>query len=154
MADSLDRECDVFARYLTGVPAGDYLRTKYREAHGGGGPGAGVVGPATGSFDSALVGFARSGTFATRLADAHARLFANGGLLRRKLVLMLALLECSAPERVDAVVSRSITGFFFRAAWLGVCFVLLALLSLVVLLPLRLVCALFGSGDGGEARAA
>ena len=91
MADSLDRECDVFARYLTGVPAGDYLRTKYREAHGGGGPGAGVVGPATGSFDSALVGFARSGTFATRLADAHARLFANGGLLRRKLVLMRGL---------------------------------------------------------------
>ena len=154
-AETLDRESEVFARYLTGAGAGEYLQRKYREAHAG--SAGGVVGAGTSAFDRALVKLARGGPLAARLMDAHARSFSAGGLLRRKLVLVLALLECSSPERVDAVNSRSAAGFFVRAAWLGASFAFLLLVSTVLLLPVRLGCALFGgasaSSEAGEAGA-
>jgi hypothetical protein len=90
------------------------------------------------------VAVARRGTACARLADAHARLFAPGGLLRRKLVLVLALLECSELARVDIPRSRSVPGFFLRAAWLGASFALLACLAALLFLPLRLACHLMG----------
>jgi len=143
VAERLERECEAFARYLTGAAAGDYLVEKYLQAHAQGAVGSG------GAFDRALVALARRGTFLARLADAHARVFAPGGLLRRKLVLVLALLECSAPERVDSVTSRSARGFFLRAAWLGACFACLLALSILVCVPLRIACALFGPSSKG-----
>jgi hypothetical protein len=143
-AATLDRESDVFARYLAGGGADEYLRRKYREAHA-----AGALGAQGTTFDRALLAVARRGPWCARLADAHARVFAPGGLLRRKLVLVLALLECCAPERVDAPRSRSALGFVARAAWLAAGFALLSALSALLFLPLRLACRLAGDGNGG-----
>ena len=137
----LEAECDVFARYLTGSGASDYLKRKYREAHA---QAQGALGAPSSAFDRALVAVARRGIWCTRSADAHARLFASGGLLRKKLVLVLALLECSAPARVDVPRSRSGAGFFLRAAWLGTSFALLACLATLFFLPLRLACHILG----------
>ena len=136
---ALERECEVFARYLTGADASDYLRRKYREAHA-----VGVLGAGDSAFDRVLVTVARRGPWYTRFADTHARVFANGGLLRRKLVLVLALVECSAPARVDAPRSRSALGFLLRAAWLGAGFALLCALAALVFMPVRLACRLAG----------
>jgi hypothetical protein len=44
-----------------------------------------------------LLGFAAIGPVAARIADAYARLFHARGLLRRKLILMFAILE-NTPE--------------------------------------------------------
>ena len=141
MSDTLDRECDVFCRYLTGAEAGDYVRSRYRAAHE-----RGALEPRDGAsaFDRALVALARAGPFATRLADSHARVFTSGGLLRRKLVLVLALLEVREPERVDTLTHRTRAGFLAHAALLGAGFALLLLVSTALLLPVRLVCALGG----------
>jgi hypothetical protein len=141
VSEVLDRECDVFCRYLTGAEASEYVRERYRAAHE-----RGVVEPEGGAsaFDHALVSAARSGPLAARFADAHARFFAAGGLLRRKLVLLLALFEVREPERVDTVTHRSRVGFFAHAALLGVGFALMLLLSTLALLPVRIVCALGG----------
>jgi hypothetical protein len=140
----LDRECDAFARYLAGGEASEYLRRKYREAHA-----AGVLGEGASAFDRALAAAARRGPGWARLADVHARVFAPGGLLRRKLVLVLALLECSAPERVDVPRSRSALGFFARAAWLAAGFALLSALAALLFLPLRLACRMAGAANRG-----
>jgi hypothetical protein len=140
-AAQLDRESEVFARYLTGKGAGDYVRRKYREAHE-----RGALGPSSAS-DRALVDVARRGTWWARLADAHARLFAPGGLLRRKLVLVLALLECREPARVDTPVARSLAGFCLRAAWFGTSFALLAALSALLFVPLRSIRHLSRGGE-------
>ncbi|MCC6407823.1 MAG: hypothetical protein IT453_11695, partial [Planctomycetes bacterium] len=85
-------------------------------------------------------------TFSTRLADAHARLFRNGGLLRRKLVLLLALLETHADTvgRVDAPSVSGPVAFVVETALRLAVFALLALLGLFVFLPLRALCALGG----------
>lgn len=141
---NLVRECDTFCRYLAGADAPDNVRAKYREAHD---LGVVAIEPANTRFDRALVRFARLGTFATRLADVHARFFANGGLLRRKLVLLLALLESHADTvgRVDAPTVAGPIGFVVETALRMTVFVLLALLGLVVFLPVRLACALGGS---------
>lgn len=141
MADVLDRECEVFCRYLAGVAADDYLRMRYRATHE-----RGAVERAGGAcaYDRALVVLARTAPLAARFVDAHARIFAGGGLLRRKLVLVLALLELRAPERVDSVTSGSPIGFFVRAAFLAAGFALMLVLSTLVLLPVRLVCAVRG----------
>ena len=142
-ADTLGRECEAFARYLTGRPPGDFVERKYRAAHAGG-----VIersGVDT-TFDRALVSIARQGPFLARLADAHARVFASGGLLRRKLVAVLALLEVSAPERVDEPSLRTGLGFVARAAWLGLVFAFLLAVSTLLLVPVRLACALLGGG--------
>lgn len=143
MPEGLDRECDVFCRYLTGAGASEYVRERYRAAHE-----RGAVDPESGAtaFDRALVSIARSGPLVARFADAHARIFAAGGLLRRKLVLLLALLEVREPEKVDTVTQRSALGFFAYAAWLAFAFALMLFVSTLALLPVRLVCAFGGKG--------
>jgi hypothetical protein len=141
--NALERECDVFCRYLGGQKAPEKLFAKYREAHE-----AGVVAieGASTRFDRALVGCARFGTFPTRLADAHARLFRNGGLLRRKLVLVLALLETHADTvaRVDAPTVAGPVAFVVETTLRLAVFAALAALGLVVFVPLRIACSLGG----------
>ena len=139
----LERECDTFCRYLAGAECGERVRAKYREAHE---LGIVAVDGASTRFDRALVAFARLGTFSTRLADAHARLFRNGGLLRRKLVLLLALLETHADTvgRVDAPTVSGPVAFVVETTLRLAVFALLALLGLFVFLPLRALCAIGG----------
>lgn len=133
----LDRECDVFVRYL-GASAGDeYVREQYRAAHA-----AGVVElPSTTSFERAVVSLARGAPILLRSLDAHARVFSNGGLLRRKLVLSLAILEVRAPhdEELDTPTGTSVPSMFLRMAWLGLGFGALLVLGTLLSLPIWLV---------------
>jgi hypothetical protein len=96
----LDRECDVFCRYLTGRPATAYVREKYRAFHQAP-EAAEELQP--GTFDGTLVAAARLHPTATRLADAYAAFARPGGTLRKKLVLLVAVLEACAPDalRID-----------------------------------------------------
>lgn len=137
----LEREGDVLARFVAGCPLSARGRERYVAAHARGElrPPRGV-----GGFDRVLVGLARTGTLGARIADAHASLLDRGGLLRHKLVLVLALLESSSPgeERVDRPSVSSHAAFLFGAALrAGLSLVLLALF-LVPLLLLRALCAL------------
>lgn len=138
----LERECAVFTRYL-GAGAGDpYVLARYLAAHA-----AGVVElPRTARFERVIVGLARLGPGLTRALDAYSRLFGNGNLLRRKLVLLLAVLETRAPHdgTLDAPTPGSTLGMFTRMAWLALVFATLALVSALALLPVRLACALGG----------
>ena len=58
--------------------------------------------------------------------------------------LMLALLECIEPQRVDRVNVSGPVGFLVGAAAAGIGFALMLGLSLLMFLPLRAVCALRG----------
>ena len=72
---TLERECDVFARYL-GASAGDsYVKAQYVAAHA-----AGVVELAeTSAFQRRVVSLASSAPWSLRALDVHSRVFANGG---------------------------------------------------------------------------
>ncbi len=139
MADraTLERECDVFARYLAASAGDSYVKAQYVAAHE-----AGVVELAgTTAFQRRVVSLASSAPWSLRALDVHSRVFANGGLLRRKLVLLLAILETRAPHDVelDTPTAGSAASMFVRMAWIGVVFALLLVASTVVLAPVALL---------------
>ena len=123
----LDAECETFCRYLVGESPGAQVKARYRRAHE-----LGVVAPPAGISprDVRLVRAARRGGGWARAADVHARFFAPGGWLRRKLVLLLALLETDGPGRrwVDEVES-STAGWLVRMTGAGLGFGVLLVLG-------------------------
>ena len=136
----IEHEARVLGRYLSGAEPSAYVLAKYAQAHRLGLP---QLEPES-RFDELLVAFARGGTFRAYVADAHARGFRPASLLRRKLVLLLAILECS-PEGVelDLPDPGSRAGFLLRAAFDGVRFTLAVAVGAVLALPLHVACALF-----------
>src|SRR5262249_37519982 len=83
----------------TGQAPTPYVIEKYRAFHE-------RVGIQAGSrFDQWLVAMSARGPGWTRLADSYATVFLRSSVVRRKLVLMLALLECAPPssEALDRV---------------------------------------------------
>ena len=142
---ALGRECEVFCRYLIGRAPDAYVLAKYAEAH------RLTTDYSGGSrFDGLLVRFAAWGSFSASLADSYASLFARQGILRRKLVLLLAILESCSPAHgfLDAIEP---TPVFFLALQLlgrGILFGMRVLAVSLVLLPLQL--ALGGSAPRGE----
>ena len=138
MVDVLDAECRVFCRYLAGRAPTPYLLTRYREAHD-----AGVVEPTGGSsaFERGVVSLARRSSLLARAFDARARILAPGSLLRRKLVLVLAILETSAETEaaVDTPTHSGPVGLGLHLVGLGLAFGCLLVVG-VLLSPLALVC--------------
>src|SRR5215211_957202 len=87
---ALEREFAVFALYLGAGEGASALAPQYVVMH------PSVVRESLASPDGWLVAIARWGTTSTALADAYARLASPYGVLRRKLVLTLALLESAS----------------------------------------------------------
>jgi hypothetical protein len=128
-AARLGHECDVFTRYLTRRPATPYIVGKYVEAHRAH-PSIEPVDP----FGRRLVDRAASGATMARLADAYARRAEPRGALRKKLVLLLAILE-TAPgshQVVDRAPSRSIAGAVGSLAVSGLVGVAAAMAGLLI----------------------
>jgi NADH dehydrogenase len=145
---SLAEEADTLCRHLTGQAPSEYVRRKYVEAHVVG------VGPDRGpSFDDTLVAFARRGPNRARLADAYAAVFSRGGTLRRKLVLLLAILESTGETSkiVDAPDEGSASRFILEAVVRCISFPAIVLLATLWLGPRHLRARFGGGGDGAEA---
>jgi hypothetical protein len=100
---TVDRECRTFARHLLGGSPDAKTREDYRRA-------VATVPElaASGPRDHALLGLARTGWLATRLADAWAALFARSSVLRKRLVMLLAIMESRAPT--SAAIDRPLGG--------------------------------------------
>ena len=132
----LARECQVFCRYLAGLDATDDVVRAYQRAHDVSTLKLNAATP----MDRALLQLASGGATMARIADSFAAPIAPGGALRKKLVLLLAILESrgASASRVDRAVPGSralwvIDAVFHAAGWF-IRFVAAALL----LLPLRL----------------
>lgn len=95
-APLLGDECRALCQHLIGAPPSDAMLAGYLEHHR-----RFPVGPFT-RFENELIAFARRSAFASALADAYSVRFLPNGLLRRKLVLLLALLETD-PELFPSV---------------------------------------------------
>jgi nucleoside-diphosphate-sugar epimerase len=90
----LGEEADRFSRYLVGAPASDYLRDHYARANFA----LGLDLEADAEADRAVLDFAGQGPLQLKAADAYCVFFFRGSALRRKLVLMAAILEHAAPS--------------------------------------------------------
>lgn len=137
----LHRECHVFTWHLLGRMPSDYVTGKYAAAHGA------LPSLSEGTpFDRFLVNFARWHWLTARVADAHASVFAPASLLRRKLVLLLAVLETCPPsyQDVDAAVGGKGPLVALRLAVKGAAGVVSLTAGTLFLAPTRLVLAIVG----------
>ncbi len=132
---SAARECEIFCAYLTGVGPDSYVRQKYAEAHC-------VTADyrAEGRFEQFLVRFAAGGAQRALVADTYASFFARGSALRRKLILLAAILESLPPERgfIETVSGANPALLFLRMIARGVLFLLRLLLATLLLGPIHL----------------
>ena len=99
---TLKRECEVFCQYLIDAEPTEYVLQKYEDAHKLSSSNRAVK---LELFDRTLLTIARIGPLATRLVDGYAALFFGNSSVRRKLILLLAILESCAPfhSRLDTI---------------------------------------------------
>jgi len=135
--EALDRECAVFCRYLIGQQPSEYVKRKYREAHQSRLFNHVLPDPR----DSLLVTLARIGPWSTKIIDSYARVVRPFSTVRKKLVLLLAILECCSPANayLDSVDSHSIALLLLRFVQRCLTFNLIIVVSIFVILPVDLV---------------
>jgi hypothetical protein len=138
---ALERECLIFARYLTGQAPSRYIVEKYLDFH----QKIGVRGDST-RFDRFLVSTAVRGPYWTRLADSYGTVFRRNSVLRERLVVVLALLECAPPafETLDGVPSGGLAGAGLRLVLGGMNYALALLIGSLLFSPVRLWMAVRG----------
>jgi hypothetical protein len=131
----LERECRVFTQYLLGCAPQPYVVQKYADAHR-----MSAAFLPNEQLDSLLVSLARTNRTVTQLVDSYARIFAPASTLRKKLVLLLAILETCPPscELIDAI-DGSRLGLLFRLVARGTIAVVSLLIGTAFLLPTQLV---------------
>ena len=134
---ALTAECRAFCEHLVGSAPPARVMEGYLAHHR-----AHPVGPYSG-FEHELLERARRGGFAAALADAYAARVLPGGLLRRKLTLLLALLETDPAtfERIDAPDSGGVASAWLRLIARGASEIGLALLALAIWGPLHFMAA-------------
>src|SRR4051794_6802839 len=140
--DLLEQECRTFTRYLTGSLPTDYVIGKYRHFHQ-------VSGLTAQRIDAVLVRVASWGPWWTSLADTYAVRFRKHGVLRKKLVLTLGLLECTPPafEYLDDTDRVSLPVLYLKLGWRVGMHVAMLFVSMFLFLPIHL-----GAGSGKDQR--
>jgi hypothetical protein len=134
----LDRECAAYARYLTGHAVAGYVLGKYADAH----QRHQVLNAATAArFDRFLVSVAALYPLGTWLVDVYTAVFFKPAVVRKKWVLLVAILESAAPtaQFFDRPDPGGLVAAVARLAWRGVTFVVGLLLSSVLFLPVQLL---------------
>ena len=134
---ALDRECSVFCRYLIGQNPNDYIRKKYRDANLS---HAFDPGNPSHPFDDFLVAIAGISPWTTRMIDVYTLFFQRSSVIRKKLVLLLAILESAAPSHryLDSVDSKIPLLFLMKCVFRSLTFVGLLLIVTVLILPFQL----------------
>ncbi len=136
--EALEKECKDLSRYLIGRAPSELVVRAYVQAHE---LGSLTQPEGADGYDRLLLNMGRRGGVLAKSADVHARFFANTGVLRRKLVLLLAILETDAEGRAaaDSVSQEHLLSFIAKLGVSGVSSVALLALGLPVLLPARAV---------------
>ncbi|MFQ5466294.1 MAG: NAD-dependent epimerase/dehydratase family protein, partial [Thermodesulfobacteriota bacterium] len=88
--EAMKKECAALCRYLTGKGPTEYVTAKYID-----GCRALALGEPADGFDAALLRVASLGAVFTRFADAYSSVLFRTSLVKKKLVLLLAILECT-----------------------------------------------------------
>lgn len=139
LPDSLDAECRVFTRYFIGEEPSPYVMQKYRQAH--------AVSPVLAAcpvtrFDIVSLGLVHRFPSLVGLVDAYTSAFRKQALVRAKLILLLSLLEVSAPSyrHFDTPEPCSRVRLAALLVWRGLLSVATLLLAALLLRPIDAMC--------------
>jgi hypothetical protein len=132
--ESLKQECIRFTEYLINCKPNAYIEKKYLEGHK-----YNRIGNNMGLFDTFLIKMANRNSIMIRLADIYTTVFYRKAVLRKKLVLLLAVLEaCSSTHsKFDSINEDSRLTLFSEIIQKNFVFLLLLLLSSLVFFPIR-----------------
>ena len=132
----IERECRTFVHYLIRRDPEPYVLGKYAEYHSQQGARVAPADP----FDRFLLDVSICGPFWTRLADTYASRFHKHAAVRKKLVLTLALLECSRGsfEILDRATARGVVSACARLGWRVAVYAACLLTSMLLFLPVRI----------------
>ena len=132
----LERECHTYTRYLIGGVPSPYVLNRYLDFHH---KSDAMNGAGFDAFDQFLVGVSARGPFWASMADSYASVFRKDSVVRKKLVVTLALLECVAPsfEAIDDVEVRSAMATSISLAWRAAKYAFLVSASIVIFTPVR-----------------
>jgi hypothetical protein len=147
---ALTRECAMLHRYLVGGAPSAYAAGKYVAAH----DQLPALREAAGWFDRLLLGAALVHPLFMRLVQVYARIFAPTALVRKKAVLLLAIIECCAPSLTSIQAPRTRAPLIAIAASTVIVagFALELLFAALVFGPVHLA-SLVGRLGRGEVRA-
>ena len=134
----LDYECKVFCRYLADVAPTSYIAKKYRD-----GNMATIVGNKMniGFLNSTLIKISRRNLALFKLADAYTSMFARSSVLRKKTILLTAILECCplTNHQFEIADSSGISLFFIKGFLKGIMFIFLLVASIAIFMPLHII---------------
>jgi uncharacterized protein YbjT (DUF2867 family) len=143
----LSKEADVFTRYLIGQPPDDYIEKKYVQSA--------LAAPATRTpvdgFDSVCLRLAGLGGVWLQLADTYCTYFFRNATLRKRLVLLLAILESAGVthRRFQAPRRRTIGASVLLLGTIGLVAAARLLAAGLLLTPCRLGLWLLRSKNAG-----
>lgn len=138
-----NRECAVFTRYLIGELPDKYVVDKYFQALKPENiPGEVLSHTMNSKFDRLLNSIAVLHPLSTRVTDIYSRFFYSDSSVRKKLVLLLAILETWGPTyaRLDKLnTPQNIILVLLKLMLEGVISVVMLIIILPILLPLQLI---------------
>jgi NADH dehydrogenase len=150
-SERLNNECRAVCRYLLNSEPNEYVLRKYREAHNQRGAGPDL---SSGLFERILVRLSRGGRLGARLVDSYTRVFCKRAVIRKKLILVLAILETTYPycTDIDSVSCSSKAEFLGSMAIRTVGFAVLCMVSASVLAPLQVASGMASRLGAGRKR--
>ncbi len=140
---ALEHECTVFTYYVIRQKPSSYVLSKYRQAHS---IAEFACTSATHPFDRLLLNLSAIHPLFTKLVDAYTAIFLRSSIVRRKWILLLAILESCSPTDscFDSPESSSKKVLFIGMIGKGVVFLFFLCLSLVSLMPVHLAFGVYG----------
>jgi nucleoside-diphosphate-sugar epimerase len=144
LVSALDQECIAFSHYLVRRNPSRYVVDKYCEANA---TGSFIESCETNHFDRLLLSLAVAHPGLAKLVDSYTGIFLKSATVRNKWILLLAIMESSAPsyEYFDSPDSSSRSLLFAQMIWQGMVFLTCLCLSTIVLTPLRVILALYST---------
>ena len=137
--DNITQECLVFCRYLSGVSPDNYILKKYHDANKINGEDISVIRKHI--LKSILITLARIHPLFTQIVDTYAVFLFKNAIIRKKLVLLLAILESCPPKKYkfDSIDqhSRFVLSLIILRKLLT--FTLVLCFAIVILLPLHII---------------
>ena len=136
--DKINTECKVFTRYLMGQLPDKYIREKYTTAFS---PGQPLCKDLQSGFDALLIKLAVIHPLFTHAIDAFSRFFYNDSTLRKRLIMLLALLEsqASTSAEMEYPLKTGFTASILSMVLPLTLFSILLGIATITLLPLKLV---------------
>jgi len=140
----LEKEFRTFTNYLIGYEPDGYIKSRYVQGHR-----ITEIDRGSGSFDMLLVRMAIRSKLLLRLADTYTSGFYKNALLRKKLLLILAILEsCGTTYRhIDTVNEHSSIALYAKVAQKAAVFFLTLIISGIIFAPLKFLIYLMSMGN-------